>query len=241
MQSNSLFDTLNSSGSLGVGERSNAQKKKTSNPVLSTLSNSVSEQAHCHFAHQSALSDVSASPGTQANNIYVSNKTRSSVSPSSVQKSYANSNNILIGIVMLCSIVGMVGVGGLIASNVDSSSSPDIANAVSYTRNIGTESIPYGKARFKSGRTGKAELIGVQLSSRTNSNGDKVYDASWVDGYKSTYVFWASGRAEIFSKNGNGNIERTNARFRKMSNGDCVITANTNAVTTFPRFTPVTN
>ena len=98
------------------------------------------------------------------------------------------------------SIVGMVGIGGLIASSIDSPSSTNIANTVSYARNVGAESIPYGKARFKSGRTGKAELIGVQLLSRTNSNGDKVYDARWADGYKSTYVFWASGRAEIFCR-----------------------------------------
>ena len=68
-----------------------------------------------------------------------------------------------------------------------------------------------------------------------------INDASWADGYGSSYVFWSNGKVEIFSKNGAGKTVRTNARFRRMSNGDCVITADTNAVTTFPRFSPVVN
>ena len=102
-------------------------------------------------------------------------------------------------------------------------------------------SIPFGKARYRSGRTGKAELIGVKLSIGTNSNGQIAYEALWSDGYKSSYVFWRSGRAEIFSKNKAGFMERTNARFKQASNGDCIITADTNAVTTFPSFTPTLN
>ena len=115
-------------------------------------------------------------------------------------------------------------------------------NIFSYSQDTsGYGSIPYGKARFKSGRTGKAEIIGVSLSQRKNVNDHIVYDASWADGYTSKYVFWSNGKVEIFSKNGAGKLERTNAWFRRMSNGDCVITAETNAVTTFPRFSPVVN
>ena len=101
--------------------------------------------------------------------------------------------------------------------------------------------IPFGKARYRSGRTGKTELIGVKLSIGTNSNGHIAYEALWEDGYKSSYVFWRTGRAEIFSKNKAGFMERTNARFKQASNGDCIITADTNAVTTFPSFTPTLN
>ena len=114
----------------------------------------------------------------------------------------------------------------------DSRLSPNTSNS---------SKIPYGKAKYKSGRTGKTEIIRVKLSKRTNSNGHIAYDALWADGYKSSYLFWRSGRAEIFSKNGSGNIERTRARFRRTPNGNCVITAETNAVTTFPNFSPSFN
>ena len=96
-------------------------------------------------------------------------------------------------------------------------------------------------ARYKSGPTAKAEMMGVNLTVKTNSNGHIAYEARWADGYKSSYVFWRSGQAEIFSKNKAGFMERTNARFKRASNGDCIITADTNAVTTFPSFTPTLN
>ena len=99
-------------------------------------------------------------------------------------------------------------------------------------------SIPYGKALFKSGRNGKIEVIGVALSVRTTTNGNITYDAQWADGYKSSYVFWKYGRAMIFSKNGVGKIKRTKDRYRKDKNGDCVITADTSTVATFPDFIP---
>ena len=102
-------------------------------------------------------------------------------------------------------------------------------------------SIPFGKAGYRSGRTGKAEMIGLKLSIKTNSNGHIAYEALWADGYKSSYVFWRTGQAEIFSKNKAGNIVRTNARFKRATNGDCIITTDTNAVTTFPGFTPTLN
>ena len=153
--------------------------------------------------------------------------------------SQQDNQNPLLGVVVLLSIVGILGFGGFVASNTNNSG---ISNGSSYSQDAsGYGSIPYGKARFKSGRTGKVELIGVSLSRRTNVNGHIVYDASWVDGYKSSYVFWSNGKVEIFSKIGNTTTERTNARFRRSSNGDCVITADTNAVTTFPRFNPVVN
>ena len=109
---------------------------------------------------------------------------------------------------------------------------------------LGSNSIFYVWSTIRATRpfsTGKTEIIGVSLSQRKNVNAHIVYDASWADGYSSSYVFWSNGKAEIFSKNGVGEIERTNARFRRMSNGDCVITADTNAVTTFPLFSPVMN
>ncbi|MBL6739446.1 MAG: hypothetical protein ISP81_04840 [Synechococcus sp. BS301-5m-G54] len=145
----------------------------------------------------------------------------------------------LLGIVVLCTIFGLVGLGGLVTNNTNSSS---VSSASSYSRDSnGYGTIPYGNARFKSGRTGKAEIIGVSLSQRKNVNGHIVYDASWADGYDSSYVFWSNGKVEIFSKNGEGKTEKTNASFRITSNGDCMITADTNAVTTFPHLDPIVN
>ena len=202
MLSNSLFDTLNSSGSIGVGERNTVPKK------AATRAGSTSAKKSANY------SDAPAS-----------------------RKSHEDSQSPLLGIVVLCSIVGILGIGGLIANN-----SVNTGSGSSYSRDVNSMgSIPYGKARFKSGRNGKTDLIGVTLSSRTNNNRHIVYDARWADGYDSSYVFWANGQVEIFSKDGSGKTERTNARFTKMSNGDCVINAVTNAVTTFPRFTPVVN
>ena len=103
------------------------------------------------------------------------------------------------------------------------------------------EVIPNGKAFFKSGRTGKEELIGISISSRVNTNGHTVYDAKWVDGHDSTYVFWSNGNAEIFSKDGEGNTVRTAAKFERLQNGSVKIVAETDAVTIFPSFNPATN
>ena len=74
-----------------------------------------------------------------------------------------------------------------------------------------------------------------------NVNGHIVYDAQWSDGYKSTYVFWANGDAEIFSKDGSGDIERTPARYSRENNGKIKITANTGSVTILPNLNPATN
>ena len=101
--------------------------------------------------------------------------------------------------------------------------------------------IPNGKAFFRSGRTGKDELIGVSLSSRVNTNGHTVYDAEWSDGYDSSYVFWSNGRAEIFSKDGAGETIRTAANFKRLVNGSIQIIAETDSVTIFPSFNPATN
>ena len=138
--------------------------------------------------------------------------------------------SVIIGLVVLISIVFAVSPPATNTSRTDDSRLSPNTNT---SRNI-----PYGKASYKSGRTGKTEIIGVKLSKRTNSNGHIAYDALWADGYKSSYLFWRSGRAEIFSKNGSGNIERTRARYKRTINGDCIITAETNAVTTFPNFSP---
>jgi hypothetical protein len=101
--------------------------------------------------------------------------------------------------------------------------------------------IPSGKAFFKSGRTGKEELIGVSLSSRVNTNGHTVYVAEWSDGYESSYVFWSNGHAEIFSKDGTGKTARTAANFKRLDNGSIRIIAETDALTIFPSFNPAAN
>ena len=101
--------------------------------------------------------------------------------------------------------------------------------------------IPNGKAFFKSGRTGKEQLIGISISSRVNTNGHTVYDAMWADGYDSSYVFWSNGHAEIFSKDGGGNTVRTAAQYERLQNGSVKIIAETDAVTIFPSFNPATN
>ena len=148
----------------------------------------------------------------------------------------SNQTGLFIGGVVVLGLIVLVGVVSSINTQV-----ANTGNSRSEYDSQTSGPIPYGKARYKSGRTGKTEMIGVTLSKRTNTNGHITYDAQWADGYKSSYVFWSYGRAEIFSKNGAGDIERTNARYRRNSNGDCVITADTGAVTTFPRFDPVTN
>ena len=101
--------------------------------------------------------------------------------------------------------------------------------------------IPFGKAYFKSGTTGKEEIIGVSVADRKNANGHIAYDAQWSDGYKSTYVFWSNGDVEIFSKDGSGDIERTPARYSRENNGEIKITANTGSVTIFPNLNPSAN
>ena len=101
--------------------------------------------------------------------------------------------------------------------------------------------IPFGKAYFKSGTTGKEEIIGVSVADRKNVNGHIAYDAQWSDGYKSTYVFWSNGDVEIFSKDGSGDIERTPARYSRENNGEIKITANTGSVTIFPNLNPSAN
>ena len=101
--------------------------------------------------------------------------------------------------------------------------------------------IPNGKAFYKSGSTGKEELIGISLSSRVNTNGHTVYDAKWSDGEESSYVFWSNGHAEIFSKDGTGATVRTAANFKRLDNGSLEIIAETNSVTIFPSFNPATN
>ena len=110
-----------------------------------------------------------------------------------------------------------------------------------YTEIDANPRIPFGKAYFKSGRTGEEEIIGVSITDRKNVNGHIVYDAQWSDGYKSTYVFWANGDAEIFSKDGSGDIERTPARYSRENNGEIKITANTGSVTIFLNLNPAAN
>ena len=234
MPSNSLFDTLNPSGSMGVGERF-VPNKKVQKTNLSKSRALVGKKPLSLYKVSNNQARPNISPVDQRQEVNPSLKTGCMQSSASKK----GNQNPLLGIIVLCSLVGAVGLGGLVASNTRNSG---IANSSSYSQDGSSYgAIPYGKARFKSGRTGKTEIIGVSLSQRTNVNGHTVYEASWGDGYSSSYVFWSNGKAEIFSKNGVGEIKRTNARFRRMSNGDCVITADTNAVTTFPRFSPVVN
>ena len=235
MTNNNLLETLNPAGSMGLGERG----KPKSRPKAEIASTSLAEPSLKNPRKQGEKKRAAIAP--PANYYYQEKNIDGPKSKFENQKNRRRSEanaNPFIGIVILCSIVGLLGGGVLIGSNINASSGH--GNSSSYSGNKAGP-IPYGKARFKSGRTGKSELIRVRLSSRSNSNGHTTYDAQWGDGYKSSYVFWANGRAEIFSKNGNGDIERTNAVYKKMSNGDCVITADTNAVTTFPDFTPVAN
>ena len=228
MRNNSLLGALSSAGTMGVGERQKAanrqEVKVTSDPIAKAVKGNHSKAA----SSKSVSQNVGKSPSYQ------------SLSPSPASQTQAlskNNQNPLIGIVILCSLVGAVGVGSLVANGVNNSSG--YRSNSSYSYDVGP--IPYGQARFKSGRTGRAELLRVSISSRNNVNGHKTYDVRWGDGVDATYVFWANGSAEIFSKNGNGNMERTYARFSNLPNGDCVITADGGAVTTFPNFTPRSN
>ena len=219
---------------MGVGERC-APNKKVQKTSFAQSRYVAAKKPSSHASASNSQIHLTASSTFQKQDANPPLSTGYTPSSASQQ----DNQNPLLGIVVLCSIIGLVGLGGIVASNTNNSA---VSNTSTYSQDgSGYGSIPFGKARFKSGRTGKTEIIGVSLSQRKNVNGHIVYDASWADGYGSSYVFWSNGKAEIFSKNGVGEIERTNARFRKMSNGDCVITADTNAVTTFPRFSPVVN
>ena len=219
---------------MGVGERCAPNKKAQKTSF--TQSRYVADKKPSSRASASN-SQVHSNVSSTFQNHDANPRLSTGYTPSSASEQ--DNQNPLLGIVVLCSIIGLVGLGGIVASNTNNSA---VSNTSTYSQDgSGYGAIPYGKARFKSGRTGTTEIIGVSLSQRTNVNGHVVYDASWADGYGSSYVFWSNGKAEIFSKNGVGETERTNARFRRMSNGDCVITADTNAVTTFPRFSPVMN
>jgi len=176
---------------------------------------------------------------SDSKNIYRSSHTSNqsrAFSSNIEQDSPSNPAGYVIGVAI---VLGFILTVSVLNSSNNQFSGSDTSRSISESTTSG--SIPYGKARYKSGRTGKTEIIGVSLSKRTNTNGHIIYDAQWADGYKSSYIFWSYGRAEIFSKNGAGNIERTNARYKVYGNGDTVITADTDAVTTFPRFDPVTN
>ena len=102
------------------------------------------------------------------------------------------------------------------------------------------DSVKPGKGLFKSGRTGKIQQIGVSLTRRLNVNKHVIYDAKWVDGYESTYVFWDNGSVEVFSKDGNNNITNTAATFQPV-NGGVLITAVTESQTYFPGLNPILN
>ena len=151
--------------------------------------------------------------------------------------------SVQIGIIIAVFIVSgvIVFVSVFSAISTKDKGNPNVSKSISSLDSSVSDSIPYGKASYKSGRTSKTELIGVKLSRRTNSNAYIAYDAIWADGSKSSYIFWRSGRADIYSKNRAGDIKQTRAHFRQTSNGDCVITAETNAVTTFPNFSPSFN
>tara|TARA_B100002051_G_scaffold255653_1_gene271489 strand:- start:429 stop:968 length:540 start_codon:yes stop_codon:yes gene_type:complete len=101
--------------------------------------------------------------------------------------------------------------------------------------------IPAGMAEFYSTQSGTTEVFGVNLSDRTNANGDVVYDANWSDGYKSSYVFWRNGKVEIFSKDGNGKMTNMPGTFIADGNGGIVITAKSGSRTTFPNLVPSMN
>ena len=238
MPTNSLFDTLNPSGSMGVGERY-ATKQKALKNTRSHSANVTTKKPFSSSPSRSQKAQLKNSPTFQRKETSPSQSPGNTSRPSGQR----DNQNPLIGIALLCSICGLVGVGfGFGGFNSSKTNHSVASNSPSYSQDTsGYGSIPYGKARFKSGRTGKAEIIGVSLSQRKNINDHIVYDASWADGYTSKYVFWSNGKVEIFSKNGAGKLERTNAWFRNASNGDCVITADTKAVTTFPRFSPVVN
>lgn len=234
MPSNSLFDTLNPSGSMEVGERfaPNKMAQKTSftqSPHVAAKrpsSRASASKSHVHSNVSSTFQKHDANPCLSTG-----------FTPSSA--SQKDNQNPLLGIVVLCSIVSLVGLGAIVASNTNNSV---VSNSPSYSQNTsGYGSIPYGKARFKSGRTGKIEIIGVSLSQRKNVNGHTVYDASWADGVESKYVFWRNGSVEIFVKNSSGQYIRSNGSFSKDRDGGMSIFANNNTTTTFPKLSPVLN
>ena len=237
MPSNSIFETLDPSGSLGIGETRRAIHRARESFASAQVKTVSVIEPSLNSEINSPLQ--SSSPGDKESGVQVSQSVLASTEIKSLKK-VKQSQSPLVGIVVLGSVLGVLGFGSLVTSSINSPTN-GVGNT-SYNYNVDSiGSIPSGKARFKSGRTGNTELIGVSISHRFNSNGHATYDARWSDGYDSSYVFWENGRAEIFSKNGDGSVERTSARFKRLPNGDCVITASTGSVTTFPDFNPLVN
>ncbi len=100
--------------------------------------------------------------------------------------------------------------------------------------------LPRNKGLYKK-PTGEVAIYRYTTFRRINPNNDHVYDVNWSDGVKSSYVFWTDGIVEIFSKNGYGGTNRTQANYEVGPNGNCVIRVNTGSVTLFPSFKPIQN
>ena len=234
MPTNSLFDTLNPSGSMGVGERCATQKKMSKN----TFSESANAATKNTFRRSSGLNNQ-AHPNVSPTSQRQEANHRLSTGDIPNAANEQDKHSPLLGIVILCSIIGLVGIGGLVGSNTKKTG---VTNSSSYSQNASSYStIPYGKARFRSGSTGETELIGVNISRRENANGHIVYDASWADGVDSKYVFWKNGSVEIFVKNSQGQYIRSLGSFSEDANSNTVVFASNNTTTTFSQLRPVLN
>jgi hypothetical protein len=223
--SNNLDDIASSAGSAGIGEgrgKKNAQNKTPSSAKCKSAYDFSVNRNAAKSAKENCQNSARSGHYTKANAGYSESKT---------------SKPGGIGVLLVASVSIAMFIGGV--SVISSHRSSDSLQSVIDIHNY--SSIPHGKALFKSARTGSTEEFGVRLSKRVNENGHVVYDAAWSDGYWSSYVYWSDGQVEIFSKNGNDEIERTFGRFRHNSKGDCVVHASTDAITIFPSLDPAVN
>jgi hypothetical protein len=227
--SNRLGDIVSPNGSRGLGESPSNQGARQ-RPAIRHEQASPSARA---VPIQPELNLWKPSSCSQPGHTHQQQVQKSSQNEASESAGPAAALIALIGAAVL--------IGGIIsASNnlADKGTSQQRDHEVSM---MDIKEVPPGNALFKSGRTGKTEMIGVRLDSRTNNNGHVVFNADWSDGYWSSYVFWDNGEAEVFSKDGSGQVTRTLARYSRNSSGDCVIHAITGAVTVFPGFNPTAN
>lgn len=149
-----------------------------------------------------------------------------------------NFNGINTGLaILMVVIVGGVGINIALQNNNNSRPSPvervfnDIDSFLPLSK---------GKALYKKS-TGEVDKFNISIYRRVNSNNHQVYDVTWSDGYKSSYVFWQNGTVEIFSKNGGGQTLRTLAQFKITNDQDCIIRVNSGATTVLGKFKPRNN
>lgn len=125
----------------------------------------------------------------------------------------------------------------IISSCVPSDNTPSTTTPSETTSSVSSKK---GMGYFTSYKTGTRQEIGVKVASRKNAKGLTVYDANWVDGHKSAYIFYKSGAAEVISQNGDKSWDTTAGTFKKKGSG-VLFTSKLGSITELPNLSPVKN